>query len=98
MSNLIQWNGMATLIKSNGEEQEISPENGKYFKLKELQVLVGGYIETISVATNQLMVVNEEEKLLKLPYNQKATQIAFENCVFDMIVGDALICMSNEIK
>lgn len=89
---------MATLIKSNGKEQEISPKKGKSFKLKELQNLVGGYIETISVSTNQLMVINEEGKLRKLPFNQKATEIALENSVIDAIVGDVLICMSNEIK
>ena len=89
---------MATLIKSNGEEQQVSPKKGKAFKLKELQDFVGGYIETISVSTNQLMVINEEGKFLRLPQNQKATEIAFENCVIDVIVGDVLICMSNEIK
>lgn len=89
---------MATLIKSNGKEQTVSPQKGKSFKLKELQEFVGGYIETIPVSTNQLMVVNEEGKLLRLPFNQKATNIALENCVIDAIVGDVLICMSNEIK
>lgn len=89
---------MATLIKSNGQEQKVSPLKGESFKLKELQNLVGGYIETIPVATDQLMVVNEEGKLLKLPFNQKATNIALENCVVDAIVGDVLICMSNEME
>lgn len=88
---------MAHLIKSTGEEVQISPQKGAFFKLKELQELVGGYIETIPVSTDQLMVINEEGKLDGLPYNQRATEIAIENCVFDRIVGDVLICMSNEV-
>ena len=88
---------MAYLIKSNGEEITTSPRKGKTFTLKELQEFVGGYIETIPVSTDQLMVINEEGKLDGLPYNQKATEIAIENCVFDRIVGDVLICMSSEI-
>lgn len=89
---------MATLIKSTGEEIEISPAIGKHYRLKELQQLVGGYIETLSVATNQLMVINEEGKLLNLPINKRATEIALENCILDAIVGDVLICLTTEIN
>lgn len=89
---------MATFIKSTGEELIVSPAKGKYFTLKELQSYVGGYIETLPVATSQLMVVNEEGKLLNLPTNKRATEIAIENCVIDVIVGDVLICLTNEIQ
>lgn len=89
---------MGTLIKSTGEELTVSPAKGKYFTLKELQNYVGGYIETLPVATKQLMVVNEEGKLNNLPTNKRATEIAIENCVFDVIVGDVLICLTNEIQ
>lgn len=89
---------MATLIKSTGEEIEISPTTGNQYKLKELQQLVGGYIETLPVATDQLMVVNEEGKLMNLPINKRATEIALENCIPDIIVGDVLICLTTEIK
>lgn len=89
---------MATLIKSTGEEIIVSPTKGKHFTLKELQSYVGGYIETLPVATSQLMVVNEEGKLLNLPINKRATEIAIENCVIDVIVGDVLICLTNEMQ
>lgn len=89
---------MATLIKSTGEEISISPTTGKHYKLRELQQLVGGYIETLPVATEQLMIVNEEGKFLNLPINKRATEIAFENCIPDIIVGDVLICLTTEIK
>lgn len=89
---------MATLIKSTGEEISISPASGKHYKLKELQQFVGGYIETLPVAKTQLMIVNEEGKFLNLPINKRATEIALENCILDVIVGDVLICLTNEIK
>lgn len=89
---------MAILIKSTGEEIAISPANDKYFKLKELQHFVGGYIETLRIYTNQLMVVNEEGKLMKLPVNKRATGIAFENSILDVIVGDVLVCFDHEIR
>lgn len=89
---------MATLIKSTGEEIIVSPAKGKHFTLKELQSYVGGYIETLPVATSQLMIVNEEGKLLNLPINKRATEIAIENCVLDVIVGDILICLTNEMQ
>ena len=89
---------MATLIKSTGEELTVSPAKGKYFTLKELQNYVGGYFETLPVATTQLMVVNEEGKLINLPINKRATDIALENCILDIIVGDVLICLTNEIQ
>lgn len=89
---------MATLIKSTGEELSVSPAKGKYFTLKELQGYADGYIETLPVAKTQLMIVNEEGKFLNLPINKRATEIALENCILDVIVGDVLICLTNEIK
>ncbi len=38
-------------------------------ELKELQQTVGGYIETISLLSNMVLIVNEEGKLMGLPYN-----------------------------
>lgn len=37
--------------------------------LEELQATVGGYIETISLATDAAIICNEEGRLLGLPYN-----------------------------
>lgn len=89
---------MAHIIKVNGEEVEIQPKNGTDFKLRELQDIVAGYIETLPIATNQLMIINEEGKLTRLPINERATQIAYENCIFDCIVGDVVICTEDEFK
>ena len=38
---------MATLIKTNGEETNVTPQNKTDFKLDELQNYVGGIIEIV---------------------------------------------------
>ena len=37
--------------------------------LKELQETVGGYIETVTIATDAVIICNEEGRLLGLPHN-----------------------------
>jgi hypothetical protein len=68
--------------------------------LKELQEYVGGYIETISsLDGEEIMVVNEEGKLMGLPFNYFATlRLVNDFSRMDHIVGDALICKYNEIE
>ena len=87
---------MATLIKTNGEELNVSPKNEKDFSLDELQKFVGGLIEVVRTKDNKIMVINEEGKVNELPINDKATDLYRYN-EFDFIVGDVLICNENEI-
>lgn len=90
---------MARIIKANGEITEVSPANGKDFKLEELQTIVDGYIEVIWMPEDKIMVINEEGKLLKLPVNEKATKIYQDNfCYPDIIVGDVLVCDANQVE
>ena len=90
----------ATLIKANGEEQEVSPANGKDFSLEELQKFVGGSIEMGSTHDGRTLVFNEEGKLLGLPLNEKATKFYEYGSTnpadwlqgkADFIAGDTLI-------
>jgi len=37
--------------------------------LEALQKIVGGYIETVSVTTDLVIICNEEGRLINLPYN-----------------------------
>ena len=37
--------------------------------LKELQGIVGGYIETVTITSDAVVICNEEGRLLGLPYN-----------------------------
>ena len=47
----------------------------------------------------RLMVVNEEGKLIGAPMNNKATDIFVDAFgVFDIVVGNVLICNDDEIE
>lgn len=86
---------MALIIKTSGERTHVSPENGEYFSLEELQKIVVGYIELVNIKkvfTDDVMVVNEEGSLMKLKPNEEASIYAQQP-----IVGDVLICKSTEI-
>lgn len=85
---------MADWIKTNGERIEVQPKNGTDFSLEELQGFVGGYIEIVRMDDEHLMVVNEEGKVYGLPINMTASMLIMR----DTIVGDVLVCKSNEIK
>ena len=90
---------MAKIYKTNGEVIDIEPKNGKDFKYKELNEIVGGYIELVNLPSDRFMVVNEEGKLMGLPINEKATTIfQTELGPYDVIVGDCLICKTSQIK
>ena len=86
---------MAKWIKADGNVVEVSPNNaGECFTLEELKGFVVGWIECINISPKQVMVINEEGKLLNLPYNAVATEafrMAFQP-TDDFIVGDALLC------
>ena len=90
---------MAKLIKAAGAISEVEPQNSQFFELEELQKLVGGFIEIIDLGNDELMVVNEEGKLNDLPYNFCATQMYQRSTrALDYIAGDALVCLSNQIR
>ena len=81
------------------ETVEVKPKSGKTFSLSELQGFVEGYIEIIDLRNGKIMVVNEEGKLKDLPFNHAATKIYAETYSNrDVIVGNALVCKSTEIK
>ena len=91
---------MARIIFSNGVVIEISPKNGTDFQLDELQKFVGGYIEVVPLdRTGEIMVLNEEGKLIGLPPNMNATAYLAQNSRFaDFIVGDVLVCDSGQVR
>lgn len=86
---------MAKWMKTDGEVVDVTPKNdGCVFALEELKEYVGGWIECIFLNHHQVMVINEEGKLLGLPFNTTATaayQLAFQTTQ-DYIVGNALLC------
>lgn len=86
---------MAKWIKADGNVVEVNPKNeGECFTLEELKGFVDGWIECVDLSPKQMLVINEEGKLLNLPYNAVATEafrMAFQP-TDDFIVGDALLC------
>jgi hypothetical protein len=82
------------LIKTTGEESFIDSAFEE-FSLEELQGVVGGLIELCETNTGKVMVINEEGKLIPLPFNPKATMLYKYNdqdvIMGDVIMGDVLI-------
>ena len=92
---------MALWIKTNGDNVEVQPENGKSFTLPEMQKFVGGYIEALRVQNppGGILWLNEDGKLLELSYNPWADLFAKTHCGLaydDHIVGDCLLATMEE--
>lgn len=87
---------MATLIKSDGTEEKVTPK-GKKWTLVELQTHVGGFIEYMPGMKSFKMILDEEGRLSKKPVNLKATEMVRKELIgqylrYDpVIVGDVLI-------
>ena len=59
---------MKAILKNPGKQPQIIDIDNT---LEALQEAVGGYIETITVATDACIVCNESGRLLNLPFNCK---------------------------
>ncbi len=79
---------MAVVLKSNGSRER----DVKITSLKQMQELVGGYVEFVYLS-DKVLVVNEEGLLYGLPRNNEATEIAGHP-----IVGDVILCGINELN
>lgn len=84
---------MAVLIESNGDHEWVEPSEGSEFSLKELQGYVDGYIELVYLANGKILVVNEEGLLKRLPLNNKASLLARQP-----IVGNVVMIEPNQIS
>ena len=90
---------MAQIIKSNGETKTVEPKNGTDFKLEELQAIVGGYVQIAYLRDDEIMVMDDEGKLKEKDLNLQAS-LRYRRDVnpYDSIVGDVLICKTNQVK
>ena len=90
---------MAKLYLVDGTVKDVSPKNGTDFSLEELNGFVEGWIETLYLEDDGVMVINEEGKLEGLDINVNATAIFRKHYSHDdFIVGNALVCKTTEIK
>lgn len=85
---------MAKLIKVNGETATFTlpRKSGGRERLTAMQEAVGGYIEYVYINRGRdVLVVNEEGRLIGLPINPAASLLAGQ-----AIVGDALLLAARE--
>ena len=81
-------------IKADRTHEEVFPA-GAQWTLSEMQARVGGYVELVgcaNLAAGQLMFVDEDGLMKKLPPNSKASMMAGRP-----IVGDALIVPKEQV-
>jgi hypothetical protein len=74
------------ILDTNGFERQMTDTS-----LEAMQTAVGGYIEPVRLGDGRIMYVNEEGRLVGLPANEKATQLAGQ-----LIVGNAVILTEEE--
>lgn len=90
---------MGKIYKTDDTITTVEPKNGTDYSLEELQEIVGGHIEILSLNDEEIMVLNEEGKILGLDLNDNATAIISEAGYWDdFIVGDVLVCKSDEVR
>lgn len=90
---------MDRLFKNNGQIIEVKPKNNKYYTLKELQDMIGGYIEHIHLNNKYSAIVDEEGKLKNLSTNVNASNEFYKLIGFEYsICGNVLICETKRIK
>ena len=84
----------ASMILPNGEVDSISLPEDEEARLRQLQELVGGYIEVVALPGERHMVINENGKDGPHMINHTATTIAHEAEAImptDYIAGVAVI-------
>ena len=84
----------------SGEQKDLVPKNGKHFSLKEMQEVVGGYIEILSLPDGRKMAINEEGLIKELLVNSSATKL-LEGAGYPpatRIVGNALVMDAHQLE
>lgn len=78
------------VIEPSGKVRVYTLQPGRTPTLEWLQAQVGGWIEPVRICLHGscTMLVNEEGRLLGLPFNSPATELSRNN---SMIVGDAVV-------
>ena len=69
---------MRVIVKHPGRQATVENIDNT---LEALQSIVGGYIQVVSVATNCVMICNEEGRLLGLPRNNRIAGVDFHGTV-----------------
>lgn len=88
------------ILTTDNETIPTTPVNGTDYQLDELHSIVNGHIDVlVSQDGKEMMVLNEEGKVLGLPINKEATRWYVKNFgATDYIVGNVLICKRTHVK
>ena len=99
---------MTEQTKANTEVSEfkIIDDEKNTPTLKEAQAFVGGYVECITWPNGDLLIVNEEGKLMGLPLNPEATMLwrmtftkdKYVTGYDDFVVGPAIYIKKHALK
>lgn len=76
----------------NAETQSVSPltpADGKKFSLEELQAVVGGYIEIVTLPDGALLICHEDGRLRQLPVNKPASLLVGQPILGNVAVINA---------
>ena len=90
---------MTTDINTKASEFKIIEDKKDEPKYKEVSKFVGGMVECITFPNGDLLLINEEGKLINLPLNPEATALwraTFDNDNYimgrkDFVVGPAML-------
>ena len=98
----------AEKIKANttAEEFKIITDKKDEPKYPEVKEFVGGMVEAVTFPNGDLLLLNEEGKLMGLPLNEKATALwrkhfTKETHLFgydDVVVGPAMVIQKNALN
>ena len=93
-------------INTKASEFKIIKDSKDEPSLKEAQEFVGGYVEGITFPNGDYLIINEEGKLIGLPYNPEASALwkaTFDNDNYitgrkDFVVGPAILIKKDALK
>ena len=88
-----------TVYKADGSKEEHILWNNYKLQMEEIQEIVGGYFEYVSLSDGRLIIVNEEGLLQGLPVNIEATNILRrDHSTTQYIVGNAIVCDADMVE
>ena len=104
LSYIIQ--DMTTDINTKASEFKIIEDKKDEPKYKEVSKFVGGMVECVTFPNGDLLLINEEGKLMGLPLNPEASALwkaMFDNDNFvtgrqDFVVGPAILIKKDALK
>ena len=97
---------MITDINTKASEFKIIEDKKDEPQYKEVSKFVGGMVECITFPNGDLLLINEEGKLMGLPFNPEASALwkaMFDNDNFvtgrqDFVVGPAILIKKDALK